>query len=215
MHFHANAKLGPAGRLALTQAIAAGMSPATANRWWHRRRGAARRRRSCARALSCLIARAVRGAAGAPRRACRGAHLCVSAPHRLGSPARRRRCRASPLDGLEGAPSPRALAPAEGAQGGRQALRVALPGRSAAQDMARYARFERPGHAVTGDRSQRSRNWMSAATRVGYDFAHAIVMITRASPMSSSCPTRRPPASPPSSAAHSPGSTGTGSAPSG
>jgi transposase len=44
MHFHANAKLGPAGRLALTQAIAAGMSqkaaaaafcvsPATANRW--------------------------------------------------------------------------------------------------------------------------------------------------------------------------------------
>ena len=28
-------------------------------------------------------------------------------------------------------------------------------------DTARYARFERPGHAVTGDRSQRSRNWMS------------------------------------------------------
>jgi hypothetical protein len=42
-------------------------------------------------------------------------------------------------------------------------------------DTARYARFERPGHRVTGDRSQRSRNWMSDATRVGYDFAHAIV----------------------------------------
>src|SRR5688572_9740854 len=51
MHVHANAKLGPAGRLALTEAIAAGMtqkaaaaalcvSPATAHRWWHRRRGA-------------------------------------------------------------------------------------------------------------------------------------------------------------------------------
>jgi hypothetical protein len=52
---------------------------------------------------------------------------------------------------------------------------VALPGRSAAQNTARYARFERPGHAVTGARSQRSRNWMSAATRVGYDFAHPIV----------------------------------------
>jgi len=42
-------------------------------------------------------------------------------------------------------------------------------------DSARYARFERPGHRVTGDRSQRSRRWMSDATRVGYDFAHAIV----------------------------------------
>jgi transposase InsO family protein len=42
-------------------------------------------------------------------------------------------------------------------------------------DVARYARFERPGHAVTGDRSQRSRDWMKPETRVGYDFAHAIV----------------------------------------
>ena len=42
-------------------------------------------------------------------------------------------------------------------------------------DTARYARFERPGHRVTGDRSQRSRGWMSDGTRVGYDFAHAIV----------------------------------------
>src|SRR6266849_128454 len=42
-------------------------------------------------------------------------------------------------------------------------------------DVARYWRFERPGHAVTGDRSQRSRNWMAPETRVGADFAHAIV----------------------------------------
>ena len=42
-------------------------------------------------------------------------------------------------------------------------------------DSARYARFERPGHAVTGDRSQRRRKWMATETRVGYDFAHAIV----------------------------------------
>ena len=42
-------------------------------------------------------------------------------------------------------------------------------------DVNRYARFERPGHAVTGDRSQRSRHWMRAETRVGYDYAHAIV----------------------------------------
>ncbi|MDQ2910227.1 MAG: leucine zipper domain-containing protein, partial [Actinomycetota bacterium] len=38
-----------------------------------------------------------------------------------------------------------------------------------------YARFERPGHALTGDRSQRSRNWMRPESRVGYDYAHAIV----------------------------------------
>jgi transposase InsO family protein len=42
-------------------------------------------------------------------------------------------------------------------------------------DVSRYARFERPGHRVTGDRSQRSRNWMRPETRVGYDYAHAIV----------------------------------------
>jgi len=40
---------------------------------------------------------------------------------------------------------------------------------------ARYARFERPGHRVTGDHSQHSRNWMADGTRVGYDFVHAIV----------------------------------------
>lgn len=28
-------------------------------------------------------------------------------------------------------------------------------------DIGRYARFERPGHVVTGDRSQRNRQWMS------------------------------------------------------
>jgi len=42
-------------------------------------------------------------------------------------------------------------------------------------DTSRYARFERPGHRVTGDRSQHSRDWMKPETRVGYDFAHAIV----------------------------------------
>ena len=42
-------------------------------------------------------------------------------------------------------------------------------------DTSRYARFLRPGHRVTGDRSQRSRDWMRPETRVGYDYAHAIV----------------------------------------
>jgi transposase InsO family protein len=49
------------------------------------------------------------------------------------------------------------------------------PGDLLHMDTSRYARFLRPGHRMTGDRSQRSRNWMSPQTRVGYDFAHAIV----------------------------------------
>ena len=42
-------------------------------------------------------------------------------------------------------------------------------------DVCRYARFLRPGHRVTGDRSQRARNWMRPESRVGDDYAHAIV----------------------------------------
>ena len=41
-------------------------------------------------------------------------------------------------------------------------------------DTSRYARFLRPGHRVTGDRSQSLRG-RSVETRVGYDYAHAIV----------------------------------------
>jgi transposase InsO family protein len=42
-------------------------------------------------------------------------------------------------------------------------------------DVSRYARFERPGHAVTGDRSPRWRKATYSQRLVGYDFAHAIV----------------------------------------
>jgi hypothetical protein len=34
-------------------------------------------------------------------------------------------------------------------------------------DVSRYARFLRPGHRFTGDRSQGARNWMRPETRVG------------------------------------------------
>jgi len=39
-------------------------------------------------------------------------------------------------------------------------------------DVSLYARFERPGHAVTGDRTRSS---AEVKTRVGYDYCHAIV----------------------------------------
>jgi transposase InsO family protein len=49
------------------------------------------------------------------------------------------------------------------------------PGDLLHMDVCTYARFRRPGHRATGDRSQRDRNWMAASTRVGHDYAHAIV----------------------------------------
>ena len=50
-----------------------------------------------------------------------------------------------------------------------------LPGDLLHMDVSRNARFLRPGHAVAGDRSQQSRRWMRPETRVGYDYAHAVV----------------------------------------
>jgi hypothetical protein len=49
------------------------------------------------------------------------------------------------------------------------------PGDLLHMDVCRYPRFRRPGHRATGDRSQRDRHWMHPATRVGHDYAHAIV----------------------------------------
>jgi hypothetical protein len=82
-------------------------------------------------------------------------------------------------------------------------------------DTARYARFARPGHAVTGDRSQRGRNWMSDGTRVGYDFAHAIVDDHSRLAYAELLPDDGLPPSPPSSSAPSPGSRATASQPGG
>jgi transposase InsO family protein len=49
------------------------------------------------------------------------------------------------------------------------------PGDLLHMDVCRYARFNKPGHARTGDRSRRSRDGIPRDARVGYDFAHAIV----------------------------------------
>ena len=48
------------------------------------------------------------------------------------------------------------------------------PGDLLHMDTSGYARFLRPGHRVTGDRSQSLRG-RSVETRVGFDYAHAIV----------------------------------------
>ena len=185
MHLHANAKLGLAGRLALVRAIEDGLSlqqaaacfqvsPATAHRWWHRWLDAGEEAR---RSLSCLFDRSSR-----PRRsprqlapeleqaicACRrktgwGPRLVAGATGFAHSTVWKVLKRA----GISRAPSA-AKEPAN-------RYEWPCPGDLLHMDTSRHARFLRPGHRVTGDRSQRSRNWMRPATRVGYDYAHAIV----------------------------------------
>jgi transposase InsO family protein len=182
MSHHRNAKLGLAGRYALVSAIERGMtlkaaaaacnvSPATAHRWWHRWLEAGEEARST---LACLFDRSSR-----PR----------CSPRQLAPELERSICACRRETGW----GPRLVAGATGfahstvwkvlkrAGISRAAKEPAhryewpCPGDLLHMDTSRYARFLRPGHRVTGDRSQRSRNWMRPETRVGYDFAHAIV----------------------------------------
>src|SRR5919204_2696872 len=181
MYLHANAKLGLAGRLALVRAIDRGLSlraaaaafsisPATAHRWWHRWLDGGRE-------PWALLDRSSR-----PHRS----------PRLLAAQLQQRICDCRRQTGW----GPRLVAGATGFAHStvwKVLKRAGLSRRPAAvrrransyewpcpgvllhMDTSRYARFDRPGHKVTGDRSQRSRNWMRSETRVGYDFAHAIV----------------------------------------
>jgi transposase len=184
MYLHANAKLGLGGRFALVRAIEEGMalraaaaafsvSPATAHRWWHRWPEAGEEAR---RSLSCLLDRSSRPRCS-PRRlapefeqaicACRRktgwgprlvagatgfAHSTVSNVLRRAGISRPPRAAKEPTNRYE----------------------WPCPGDLPHMDVSRYPRFLRPGHRA-GDRSQRSRKRMRPETRVGYDYAHALV----------------------------------------
>jgi transposase InsO family protein len=181
MYLHANAKLGLAGRLALVRAIEGGMSlkaaaaafnvsPATAHRWWHRwldgdRRASAlldrssrphRSPRLLARGLQERICDCRRQTGWGPRLVAGAtgfAHSTVWKVLKRAGLSRRSPAIREPANSYE----------------------WPCPGDLLHMDVSRYARFLRPGHRVTGDRSQRTRRWMSKETRVGYDFAHALV----------------------------------------
>ena len=176
MQLHANAKLGPSGRLALCQAIEHGLSlkaaaaafsvsPATAHRWWHRYRqgGGSRaclcdrssRPRSSPRQLPAeleepiLRARAETGYGPA-----RLAFIVGRASSTVWKVLRRhglsRRMRAEQ-------PPPRRY---EWSRAGAL-LHV---------DVKRLARFREPGHRATGDRRELARN-----RGVGYEYLHCVV----------------------------------------
>jgi transposase InsO family protein len=184
MYLHANAKLGLAGRLALVRAVEDGLSlkaaaaafnvsPATAHRWWHRWLEAGEEAR---KTMSCLFDRSSR-----PQRS----------PRQLAPELEQAICACRRETGW----GPRLVAAATGFAHSTvwKVLRRAgisrpskivkepanryewpCPGDLLHMDTSRYARFLRPGHRVTGDRSQ-SRRGRSVETRVGYDYAHAIV----------------------------------------
>jgi transposase InsO family protein len=181
MLLHANAKLGLAGRLALVRTVEDGcslkaaaaafsVSPATVHRWWHRWLDGDRqpqalldrssRPRRSPRLLAAELQKRIcdcRRETGWGPRLVAGAtgfaHSTVWKVLRRHGLSRRARPLKEPANSYE----------------------WPCPGDLLHMDTSRYARFLRPGHRVTDDRSQRSRNWMRPETRVGYDYAHAIL----------------------------------------
>ena len=182
MVLHRNAKLGLAGRYALVRAVedglsvraaavAFGVSPGTACRWSRRWREAGEQER---RTRVCLHDRSSR-----PRRM----------PRLLALAEQRRICAARRTTGW----GPRLLTvrvghppstiskvlrrhalsrPAKPPREPGRRYEWPCPGDLLHMDVSHYARFNRPGHAVTGDRTSTA---AEKRARVGYDYAHAIV----------------------------------------
>ena len=180
MSFHRNAKLGLAGRYALVlrdrqgmtlraAAAAFNVSPATAHRWWHRWLEAGEEARAT---LSCLFDRSSRPHRS-PRQlapelaeaicACRretgwGPRLVAGATGFCHSTVWKVLKRA----GISRPPRP-TREPAN-------SYEWPCPGDLLHMDTSEYARFQRPGHRVTGDRSSQDRQHHD-----GVDVVHAII----------------------------------------
>jgi transposase InsO family protein len=178
MDIHANAALGPAGRLALVQAIESGMTlraaaaalnvaPATAHRWWHRWLGAdpeQRRSGIWLRDRPCTPHRQPRRLTAAEEepilKARRETNL---GPGRLAGVCRRPRSTVWKVlhrHGLSRIP-----------RGERQTYRRyewSRPGALLHMDVKRLARFSEPGHAATGKRRDRSRG-------AGWEYLHVVI----------------------------------------
>jgi transposase InsO family protein len=182
MGVHANAKLGPAGRLALVELIASGstfraaaaalnVAPATAHRWW-RRYGAAsheeRRQMAWARDRSSRPRRSPRRApAAVERRVCQARARTGWGPRLIAGETGVAHSTVHAILRRHGCS--RAPRPAR-----REVCRYEwpCPGDLLHMDVKRYPRFLRPGHAVTGDRSKTSAEKRLA---LGHDYFHAIV----------------------------------------
>ena len=182
MVFHRNAKLGLSGRFALVQARASGLSvrevagrfsvsPATVSRWcWRWRRASEEERRSRA----CLCDRSSR-----PRRmprmlAAREQQRIVAARRETGWGPRLLTVRTGHPPSTIGKVLRRhgLSRPVRPTREPERRYEWPCPGDLLHMDVSLYARFQRPGHAVTGDRRSTGEE---KRARVGYDHAHAIV----------------------------------------
>jgi transposase InsO family protein len=174
MVLHANAKLGLSGRFALVCAIEQGLSlkaaaaafsvsPATAHRWWHRWLEGGR----CREALADRSSRPHHSPRQLERRVeesiLEARRQTGYGPGRLAGIVRRARStiwKVLHRRGVSRLPRPQP-APSRRYEWSR-------PGALLHIDVKKLARFEQPGHRVTGDRQTRSR-------RVGYDYLHVVV----------------------------------------
>jgi transposase InsO family protein len=182
MRLHRNAKLGPAGRRELVRAIEQGatmrqvaacfnVAPATAHRWWHRWHAAELQARVSS---SCLADRSSR-----PRRSPR--LLTAQDQARICAERRRTGWGARLIAGELGRPHStvwktlRRHGLSRLVRSPRAAVRRyewPCPGDLLHMDTKRFARFERPGHAVTG---KRDKTYAEKHARWGYEFAHTII----------------------------------------
>lgn len=181
MKVHGNAALGPARRLALVQAIEAGddVEGGTCRPW----RGAGHSPRlvapladgggggEAARQLpqGPLLAPAPPATAAHRRR--RGADPARPPRDRPGSRPPGRHLPPLALDDLEGPAPSRPFAAARQRQGELRPLRVVAAGLLHV-DVARLARFNRPGHPVTG---VRDKTWAEERDGVGYVYLHCVI----------------------------------------
>lgn len=174
MDIHPRAKLGPAARYELCQTIAAGASmrsaarafsvaPATAHKWWHRFRageGLADRSSRPHRSPRMLPVAQQERICEVRRHTGWGPRLIAGVTGHPHSTVHRTLLR----HGISRPPRPAR----------ERAVRYEwpCPGDLLHVDTKRYARFERPGHRVTGVRDK-----TSAELRAGwgYEFAHSIV----------------------------------------
>jgi transposase InsO family protein len=178
MYLHANAKLGLAGRVALVRAIEQGLSlkaaaaafsvsPATAHRWWHRwlegdrQDGALLDRSSRPHRSPRLLARELQERiCDCRRKTGWGPRLVAGATGFAHSTVWKVLKRAGLSRRLPAVKEP------------ANSYEWPCPGDLLHMDTSRYARFLRPGHAVTHDRHSTAQDKRDA---VGYDYAHAIV----------------------------------------
>jgi transposase InsO family protein len=181
MRVHANAKLGPAGRLALvrfmregaslrTAALRVGVAVATAHRWWHRWLGATAAERSSGAWAADRSSRPHRMPrlldADEQQRICRARERTNLGPGRLAGLLGRSRSTIWKVLARHGLSRRR--------RGERQTFRRyewAQPGALLHMDVKRLARFERPGHWASG--GQRSEPIRSR--HAGWAYLHVVI----------------------------------------